>query len=242
MRITAVRAHLLTYVLEEPLRMPFVLGWRTVVKRDALIIEVATDEGLTGWGSSDPGEMGNRDWRPSDTARLIEDRIGATLLGLDPAAREALWQKAAAASGVAEPQLTQAFGGIDMALWDIAGKRAGKPVCELLGRRRERVRAYASAGMYQPAEGYLAEAQELAAAGFTAYKMRPAAGPEEDLATIRALRHALPDLELLVDAHSWWRAAPDIYTEQRIFELARALDALGLYWLEDPLDYRRLDP
>ena len=65
MRITGVKAHLLTYELEKPFEMQYALGKRRVLKRDALVIEVTTDEGITGWGSGDPGDMGNRAWTPS---------------------------------------------------------------------------------------------------------------------------------------------------------------------------------
>ena len=238
MRITGVKAHLLTYTLEEPFEMRFALGKRTVFKRDAMIIEVGTDEGITGWGSGDPGDMGNRSWRPRAVAAEIGQGIGAILEGEDPLAIDAIWRKVRMESGLDGVRLTQLFGGVDIALWDIAGKAANRPLCDLLGRRRDRARAYASAGMYMPADGYVEEARELAAAGFTAYKMRTAASPAEDVEAAAAVRDALPDVALLVDAHSWWRAAPDIYTRDVIFGLARELDDLGLHWLEDPLDYR----
>ena len=238
MRITGVKAHLLTCTLQEPFEMRFALGKRTVFKRDAMIVEVGTDEGITGWGSGDPGDMGNRSWTPSTVAGQISDGIGAILEGEDPLAIDELWNKVRAESGLDRVRLTQLFGGVDIALWDIAGKVANRSVCDLLGRRRDRIRAYASAGMYMPAGGYVAEASELAAAGFTAYKMRTAASPAEDIEAAAAVRDALPDMALLVDAHSWWRAAPDVYTREVIFGLARELDDLGLHWLEDPLDYR----
>lgn len=241
MRITAVKAHLLTYTLKEPFEMRFALGRRTVLKRDAMLIEVGTDEGITGWGSGDPGDMGNRSWTPRTVADRIGEGIGGMLVGEDPLAIDAHWNRVRSESGLAPVLLTQLFGGVDMALWDIAGKAAGRPVCDLLGRRRDRIRAYASAGMYMPPEGYVAEARELAAVGFTAYKMRTASSPAEDVEAAAAVRDALPHMALLVDAHSWWRAAPEVYTRDVIFGLARELDDLGLHWLEDPLDYRDTD-
>ena len=238
MRITGVKAHLLTYTLDEPFEMRFALGKRTVFKRDAMLVEVRTDEGITGWGSGDPGDMGNRSRTPSAVAGQIGDGIGATLEGEDPLAIDELWNKARTRSGLDGAELTQLFGGVDIALWDIAGKAAGRPLCDLLGRRRDRIRAYASAGMYMPPSGYVAEASELVSAGFTAYKMRTATSPAEDVEAVTAVRSALPDMALLVDAHSWWRAAPVVYTREVIFGLARELDELGLHWLEDPFDYR----
>ena len=241
MRITGVTAHLLTYELREPFEMRFALGKRTVLKRDAMLVEVETDEGVTGWGSGDPGDMGNRDWTPSTVADRITRDFGAILQGENPLAIDDAWSKVRAESGLDGVALTQLFGGVDIALWDIAGKASGRPVCDLLGRRRDSLGAYASAGMYMPADGYVSEARELADAGFTAYKMRTATSPAADIEAAAAVRDALPDVALLVDAHSWWRAAPDIYTRDVILRLANELDGLGLHWLEDPLDYRDTD-
>ena len=241
MRITGVTAHLLTHELREPFEMRFALGKRTVFKRDAMLVEVETDEGITGWGSGDPGDMGNRDWTPSAVAEQITDGIGAIITGENPLAIDEAWSKVRSESGLDSVALTQFFGGVDIALWDIAGKASGRPVCDLLGRRRDSLGAYASAGMYMPADGYVSEARELAAAGFTAYKMRTATSPVADIEAAAAVRDALPDVALLVDAHSWWRAAPDIYTRDVILRLASELDDLGLHWLEDPLDYRDVD-
>lgn len=241
MRITGIKAHLLTHELDEPFEMLFTHGKRTVFKRDAMIIEVRTDEGVTGWGSGDPGDMGNRKWSPSNVAKQIEGHISKTLEGEDPLAIDKIWRKTRSECGLGKVEQTQFLSGIDIALWDIAGKAENRPVCDILGRRREKIRAYASAGMFMPADGYVAEASELAAAGFTAYKMRPAMSPIEDFEAAAAVREALPDVALLLDSHSWWRATPDIYTRDVIFRLAQELDALGLYWLEDPLDYRDID-
>ncbi|MBM3740679.1 MAG: mandelate racemase/muconate lactonizing enzyme family protein [Acidobacteria bacterium] len=238
MRISKVKAHLLTYQLRRPFVMQFVLGKRTVHRRHAMLIEVNTDEGITGWGSGDPGEMGNRNWKPSDFAALINRKVSAVLQGESPLDRDHIWTKMAAESGLKGAALTQCFGGVDIALWDIAGKVANRPICDLIGRRRQSVRAYASAGMYMPADGYVAEAREMAGAGFTAYKMRPGVSPAADMAAVEAVRSAEPDLALLVDSHTWWRAAPDIYTRSVIFDLAKSMDGLSIHWLEDPLDYR----
>lgn len=237
MRITNVKAHLLTYQLKEPFEMQFVLGKRTVLKRDAMLIEVTTDEGIVGWGSGDPGDMGNRDWRPRDAASLIDHKINDVVRGEDPLKIDMIWRKVAAESGLKGAKLTQVFGAVDIALWDIVGKAAGKPICELIQRRRDKVPAYASAGMYMPPEGYVAEAQELASAGFTGYKMRPGISPDVDMQTVEAIRSELPDLALLIDAHTWWRTAPEIYTRDVVFDLARRMDRLGVYWIEDPIHY-----
>ena len=117
------------------------------------------------------------------------------------------------------------------------GKIIGKPICEILGRKRQYIDFYASAGMYQSIDNYINEANELYNAGFRAYKMRPGTSPSKDIDIIKTIVEEFNDLKVLVDAHTWWRAAPKIYTNSTIFELVRELDKLGLYWIEDPLHY-----
>ena len=111
------------------------------------LIEVHTDAGIVGLGStgSPPGMIEAIIDDPGDGLRLF-------VVGQDPTDPEALWQRMAerwaAQRGRADRGGLQAnaMGAIDMAVWDIAGKAAGKPVHELLGgARRDRVLAYGSA-------------------------------------------------------------------------------------------------
>ena len=113
----------------------------------------------------------------------------------------------------------------------------GCPVHALLGGKvRDRVRLYGSAGMYQPPEAFAAEAEAVAALGFSAYKLRPASGPEADLETVRLIREALgTGFGIMVDAHTWWRMGDRSYPPERIAHLAREMAGYGIAWLEEPL-------
>ncbi|MGB9606532.1 MAG: mandelate racemase/muconate lactonizing enzyme family protein, partial [Bryobacteraceae bacterium] len=104
-----------------------------------------------------------------------------------------------------------------------------------------------SAGMYQPAEGYAREAAAIAAMGFPAYKMRPALGPEGDLEAVHLMREAVgPDVELMVDAHAWWRMGDRSYDWDTVERLAQQMAGYRIAWLEEPWPpedheaYRRL--
>src|SRR5262249_10336228 len=111
------------------------------------------------------------------------------------------------------------------------------PLSELLGgRMRESIRLYGSAGMYMPSERYAAEAAAIADLGFRAYKMRPAGGPEVDLETVRQMRRAVgPDLDLMVDAHTWWRMGASSYNFDTVEQLASEMAGYNIAWLEEPL-------
>jgi L-alanine-DL-glutamate epimerase-like enolase superfamily enzyme len=90
--------------------------------------------------------------------------------------------------------------------------------------------------MYQPPQGYAEEAAGFASLGFSAYKMRPALGPEADIETVRLMREAVgPSVELMVDAHTWWRMGDRSYSFDTVEQLAREMGAYDITWLEEPL-------
>jgi L-alanine-DL-glutamate epimerase-like enolase superfamily enzyme len=227
MRIARVRSHLLSYALPEPIRLPFYGGERTILKRDAMLICVETDNGVVGYA---PGPGSERAQQAIDqtVAPFLTDRALA-----DPDALRVQFQKATGGN----PELAKIYCCVEIALYDIVGKARGLPVSELIGGRvRDRIRLYGSAGMYMPPEGYAAEAAAVAALGFNAYKMRPALGPEEDMRAVRLMREAVgPDFDLMVDAHTWWRMGDRSYDLATVERLAEFMADQGVAWLEEPL-------
>jgi len=225
MRITDIQGHLLSSPMPEPIRLSYYGGERTIFKRDAALVCVRTDQGITGYGPAPTSER---------AVEQINGAIRETLIGKDPCQIESVRRSVLEdASG----EVAVALGGIEVALYDILGKREGCPVYTLLGGKvRDRIRLYGSAGMYQPPEEYAAEAAEVAALGFSAYKMRPALGPEKDLETVLRVREAVgPDVQIMLDAHTWWRMGDRSYSPERIEELARDMKGFRLAWLEEPL-------
>jgi galactonate dehydratase len=134
-----------------------------------LFLRIDTDEGVTGWG--EPALEG----RVRTVAAAVEE-LGELLIGADPLRIEAHWQlltKAGFYRG--GPVLSSAVGGIDQALWDIAGKVHGVPVHELLGGPlRDRVRVYSWIGGDRVAD-VAQEAARKVDEGFTAVKMNASA-------------------------------------------------------------------
>jgi L-alanine-DL-glutamate epimerase-like enolase superfamily enzyme len=133
---------------------------------------------------------------------------------------------------------------IDMALWDIAGKAAGRPVYDLLGGARLReVPVYASEVMPETADEVRAISEKAVADGYLALKL--GWGPlgedlDRDVELVAAARAALgPQRALMVDGGM-------AYTVKRAIDLVQRLDGIGIYWLEEPLaaddydGYRRL--
>jgi galactonate dehydratase len=170
-----------------------------------LFVRIDTDEGITGWG--EPALEGR-----VRTVATAVDELGELLIGTDPLRIEAHWQlltKAGFYRG--GPVLSSAIGGIDQALWDIAGKAHGVPVHELLGGPlRDKVRVYTWIGG-DGDEDVAEQAARKVAEGFTAVKMnasaqlRPIDTPEAAEHVVRraaAVRNVLgPTRDLAIDFH-----------------------------------------
>src|SRR4029077_13564784 len=204
MKITSVRSFLLSYPFPEPVRLPFYGGERTLLKRDAMFIRIETDNGLVGYAPG-PGSESVHRIIGETIAPFLEGRVLA-----DPDALRVLFLQGPGA----DASLAKIYCAVEIALYDLAGKARGVPVSELLGGRvRDSIRLYGSAGMYMSPDAYAAEASAIADLGFRAYKMRPAAGPEQDLETVRLMRKSVgPDFDLMVDAHTWWRMGDRSYS------------------------------
>ena len=144
MKITAIQAH---YV-----RIPFDMGAPVTEfaglrfpTMDHLLIGVETDAGITGWG-----EGFGHSIIPA-TLKALETYVGPWFIGRDASDINALHRQAAQAFHIfgRNGPVVYAHAGIDIALWDIAGKVARLPLYRLLGGCRDRVEAYASGGFYQ---------------------------------------------------------------------------------------------
>jgi len=238
MKIRRVGSFLLSYPLPEPVVMNYYGGVRTIHKRDAMLVRIEAENGLIGYGPGQGSESAHQHIRDS-IAPFLEGRILK-----DADALRIQFQKGCGSDG----ELLKIYSMVEVALYDLLGKFHGVPVSELLGGRiREKIRLYGSAGMYQPPEEYAAEAARIAGRGFKAYKMRPALGPEDDIRTVELMRDAIgPGLDLMVDAHSWWRMGDRSYSFETIQRVAEAMSEFDIAWLEEPLPphdhdaYRRM--
>jgi L-alanine-DL-glutamate epimerase-like enolase superfamily enzyme len=202
---------------------PFHASWDTKPRHhwDATIVRVHTDAGLTGVGSGD----------------LMLGFAGHEhlFIGEDALAIERHWRVLNNISfhyGRCWP--------LDLALWDLAGKITGQPCWKLLGGLSGRVRAYASSGTVRE-PGKLAEAAEAyLARGFPALKIRFHRGDwRKDIKALEAVRQRVGTrLELMVDCNQGWRSPQDTYPPWSLKDavtVARELEKLGVYWMEEPL-------
>ena len=242
MKITAVRAMTLSYRVDPPYASA--VGMQSA--RAGLIVEIETDSGIVGIGEAGVGG--------GVTSAVIDKQLAPLLIGEDPLLIERLWQmmfhrtRQFGRRGV----VMQALSGIDIALWDIAGKVAQLPLYKVLGACRDRVEVYASGGFYQEGksvEDLAREAEGYRARGFKGMKMKIGRNPStqthlrqwtgnaafcevepsEDLARVAAVRSALGSkAKLMVDVNCAWSPSMAI-------EMGRAMEPYDLYWIEEPV-------
>ncbi|MET7399936.1 enolase C-terminal domain-like protein [Dactylosporangium sp. NPDC005572] len=217
MKITDLR----TRVVAPP---EFVFQWREdipPVQLTMTVFEIETDEGITGVSTS---------WLPAAPNEIAESAMHffkPLLIGADPFQREKIWHELMAFSRyMISPK---AASNIDIALWDIAGKAAGRPVYELLGAYRDRVPVYITTETQKDAQDYAQIAVKCKEQGLHGVKLHAAATPDKDIEACRATRAAVgDDFTLMLDATS----AYDWHDAVRV---GREIEKLGFHWYEDPM-------
>jgi D-galactarolactone cycloisomerase len=210
-----------------PLRQAVTQGLGSVTKRDTVVVKVTTAEGLTGWGESYNGRA------PLAVAATVNTTLRDLFTGMDAAATTAAWdvfERRVLANHGTCAACTCAMSGIDMALWDLAGKALGVPLYRLLGGSARAVPAYAGGfALGYAAPGAVAdEALSQVAAGYRAVKLRLGDTLHSDTERARALRTALgSDVALLADANCRYSVS-DVRT------MLPVLAETGAGWLEEP--------
>ncbi len=211
-----------------PLALPFTsfgppAGWggRDWSALEMLLIRVETSDGIVGWGDAFAYSCG-----PTVKA-AIDHMVAPIACGRDERDIAGLMRDLQR-----ELHLFGRYGitmfalsGLDIALWDIAGKRAGQPLCRLLGGSPESpIAAYASLFRYGDPEIVAERCHAAAEEGYTYVKLH-----ETTEAAVRAAREVLgEELALMVDVNCPW-------TPEQARVNAMWLRAYDLYWLEEPI-------
>ena len=235
MKITKVTSHVLQY------DMPELLGYsqQYYARRSAHLVEVETDEGVTGWGECfGPGNVALAN------KAIVEGVIQPMVLGEDPINRDVIWHKVynLLRDHGQKGMPIQSLSGVDIALWDIAGKAAGLPIHQMIGgAHRTEVPVYGYGMMLRPepakelAARFRDEAAKIRDAGFVATKMKVGLGARDDIKLAQAVREGIGDeFDFMVDANH-------CYTTSDAFYVGRALEELGAYWFEEPVAPEDLD-
>jgi D-galactarolactone cycloisomerase len=219
MHITAVETRRYAFPFEPPLRV----AWDPVprARQEATVVIVRTGDGLEGCASGD----------------ALPDRelLERLLVGVDPLRTEVVRELCETVDFHHGRPWT-----VEAAVWDLAGKALDTPCWRLLGGRSERLLAYASSAELVPPDERAERAKAFRAEGIRALKIRfHHADWREDVAVVERVRDAVgSDFEIMVDANQGWRMPGDREPRWDVAtaaQCARALEPLGVYWLEEPL-------
>lgn len=196
-----------------------------------LTCEIETEDGTIG--------IGNAALAPSVVKKAIDDWYAPMVIGEDPFDYAYIWEKMYRRShawGRKGIGMT-AISAIDIAIWDLMGKLAGKPVFKLLGgRTRDKIKTYYSKLYAGPIDVMQKEAEEAMKGGYTAFKSRFGYGPRdgmpgmrENLKRVEAVREVIGyDNDLMLECYMGWN----------IDYAKRMLPKLEKYeprWLEEPV-------
>ncbi len=203
--------------------------------RKVLYLKLHSDAGVAGlYGPID-----------NEAALMVDQFFKRRLIGADPLASEAFWDRMFRASRHSRgSHYLMGLSAVDNALWDLKGRLLGLPVYRLLGGERRKVRAYASClGFSQEPAALQAKARELKAEGYRHQKWfvrdrGPSHGPAgvvEDAKVVRLLREAVgDDVDLMFDAFWQW----DL---QYALAWTRRVEQYNPRWIEEPFQTANLD-
>jgi L-alanine-DL-glutamate epimerase-like enolase superfamily enzyme len=225
LRPAHVAVHLLRHRIAQPVRTSF----GTMHARPALLVRIDDADGAHGWGEI---------WcnfpacGAEHRARLVESVLAPLLVGAQFASPADAFERLTQATAVLAIQsgepgpFAQAIAGLDLALWDLAARRAGVPLWQLLGGQGDEIGVYASGINPERPEDVVARKR---AEGFRAFKLKIGFDEARDLDNLRRMRDAAGgDAALMADANQAW----DLPTA---IARVRALGDSGLRWIEEPL-------
>jgi L-Ala-D/L-Glu epimerase len=217
-RITAIEA--IPFTL--PYRVPPRFASGSIEAADNVLVRVHTDAGLIGQAEAQPRPYTYGETQAS-IVETVSGELNAALTGLDPLRVELIASRCAAVAGH-----YVARGAVDLAVWDLVGQLLGCPCHMLLGGFADDVAAAHMVSFDEPA----AMADEATAMserlGVGTFKVKVGRAPSLDVAAVRAIREALPDADLYVDANRGWRYE---HAERAGDELAE----LGVRTIEEPI-------
>ena len=229
MKISSIKSHVLRYELDKELGY----SQQYYKHRTAHLVEIETDEGITGWGECfGPGNIALAN------KYIVEKVIQPLIIGEDPINKEYIWHKVynLLRDSGQKGMPIQALSGIDIALWDILAKKAKLPLYQLLGgKTNSKIPVYGYGMMLQKksveelCELFKKEANQIKEKNFKAMKMKVGLGPKEDLKLVSAVREVIGnDFKLMVDANHAYNKNDALY-------VGRGLDEMEIYWFEEPV-------
>jgi D-galactarolactone cycloisomerase len=225
MKITDIKTYIVSQKLGEK-SFCYSQAWYNT--RTIMVLEIVTDDGLSGWGEAFGNAFINQ--------AVIENAYKARLIDQNVFDTEKIWDELynSLRDNGQKGSCIEALSAVDNALWDLKGKYTHLPVYTLLGgARRKRIIPYAT-GLYhtdlnQDPKTLVAEAVRYVEAGFKALKMKTGFGVEDDIKMVAAVRKAIgADIKLMVDPNHAYNASSAI-------RMAKGIEPYDILWIEEPV-------
>ena len=228
-KVTKIAVHVIKCDLDIP--FAFSQGW--VKKRSATLVEIKTNEGITGWGEAfcqglEPPEI---------SAAVIENSLSELIIDKNPLDIELLWHKMynQTRDFGRKGSVVAAISAIDIALWDISGKYYEKPIYQLLGGSfRKKIKPYATGFYRLNGQGEVSRLAEEAIQhyenGFDHMKVKLGFGIDDDVKCMEGIRKILENKKttLMIDTNH-------AYGLTEALQLGEALKDYNLRWYEEPV-------
>jgi len=225
--------HVIVHIIKSNLEVPFAFSQGWVNQRSATLVEIKTNNGLTGWGEAfcqglEPPEI---------SAAVIESALKPLLLDQSPLDIEVLWHKMynMTRDYGRKGSVVSGISAIDIALWDIAGQFYDQPIYQLLGGCfRNKIKPYAT-GFYRikgkdESSRLSEEAISHYENGFDHMKIKLGFGLEDDIECMKSISEVLEgkNVTLMVDTNH-------AYGRSEALHLGYALSEYNLRWYEEPV-------
>ena len=217
--------------LSLPLRHPFKTALRTVTNLEDVVVRVVADDGTVGYGEAPPTAVITGDTLGSIEC-AVRDFIRPALVGMDVEHLDGIMTRLRGCM----VHNTSAKAAVDMAVFDLWGKRFGQPVYRLLGGARNSFQTDITISV-NPTEEMVKDSLEAVDRGYGILKIKVGKEGMADVARMEAIRRAVgPDVLLRVDANQGWEPKQSV----RIISAMEDRD-LGIDLVEQPVPARDLE-
>ncbi|MEL4023763.1 dipeptide epimerase [Lysinibacillus endophyticus] len=208
-----------------PLIKPFIISYATYPHIRSIIVKLTTECGVVGWGESVPDEHITGE-TPESTYAMLKNTLAPAIVGQNPMEFEKIHEL----MDKTVHRAPAAKAAIDIACYDIAGKKLGVPVYQLLGGRYHEKFPVTHVLSIDEPEKMADEAEEKIKEGYRSFKMKVGLDVAGDVKRIQAVRNRVgDDIAIRVDVNQGW------INSANTLQALRKLESLNLDWLEQPV-------
>ena len=213
------------YAIRLPLIDPFIISYHTYEDMPSIIVKMTTEDGLVGYGEAVADEhVTGETWE--STYALLKHTLAPLLIGQNPMEFERIHEK----MDKAVYQAPAAKAALDIACYDLVGKKLGVPVYQLLGGRYHEKFPITHVLSIGTPESMAEEAEKRMKEGYSSFKMKVGTEVQADVLRIQAVRAKVgKDVAIRVDVNQGWKNSANTITAMR------QLEQENLDWLEQPV-------